>query len=163
MDRKYLNSVLIVLLVVIWGGVIYKHFGGKNISKKNMDISNVYLKTEYNHIIAKDTFLLEFKVGDPFRISGKSIKPTKKLQTIVNKTIKIQRTQVLKNIVWPNITYHGFVKGENNTTRLILLKIDNRLYRKREKEQVKDIRLVKAFNDSLEVSLNGNNKIITRQ
>ena len=162
MNKKYLNSVLIVLLLIIWVGVFYKYFGNKNTSIKNTGVSNFTSNYKQNYMIVKDTFKLELIERNPFDASYK-IRKTTIPKTSVNKKIKTKKTIVKKSIVWPTITYHGFVKGESKATRLILLKIDNRLYRKREKERVKDITLVKAYNDSLVVSLNKNNKTIKRQ
>ncbi len=162
MKKKYLNSVLIVLLLIIWGSVFYKYFGNKKSSLKNVEALDFTSNYKQNYMVAKDTFTLELIERDPFGASV-SIQKINQPKKSVRKPKSVTKPAVKKNIVWPTITYHGFVKGESNTTRLILLKINNRLYRKREKEIVNDITLVKAYNDSLIVSLNNNNKTIKRQ
>ena len=159
MNKKYLNIILLVLLIFIWGAVFIKYFGFNKISPNSTTIgfTSNYSK-KYN--IFKDTFELKLNELDPFRISGKIIKTP-----VVNKVEISPKTTVKpihKNVVWPSITYHGFVKSEGETTRLILLKINNKLFKKRENETIADITLIKAYNDSLIVSLNNTKKIIKK-
>ncbi|MDO5968999.1 hypothetical protein Q4Q35_04190 [Flavivirga aquimarina] len=160
MNKKYLNSTLIVLLVIIWGAVFYKYFGDNKRSSESVDTINPLAFNEQHYLVIKDTFLLKLTDRDPFKVSRdikkKSIKPSAK------KNKKVVKPVIKKNMVWPTITYHGFVKGESRNTRLILLKIANKLYRKREKETVSDIILEKAYKDSLIVSLNNNSKTIIK-
>jgi len=151
-----------VLLIIIWGGVFYKYFGKSKSSEKNIEVTNAVSNYEQVYNIAKDTFQLELMERDPFGISGgiKNPIPTEKP---VNRPKVVVKPTVNKSIAWPTIIYHGFVKGERKTNPLILLKIDNRLYRKWEGETVNNITLVKAYSDSLIVSLNNNTKTIKKQ
>jgi hypothetical protein len=159
MKKKPLNIILLVLLIVIWGGVIYKHFGRsivvkgtpENISGQLLDI------TKKNFV--KDTFQLHLTNKNPF----KTAKPSShtKPKAITKPLIKVKPKARTKP-KWPNMTYHGFVKGNKNNTRLVLLKIDNKLYRKREKETIKGITLIKVYNDSLKVSYQNNIKHIKK-
>ena len=148
--------------MIIWGGVFYKYFGGSKSSKKNIEAIDSISNYEQVYNIAKDTFQLELMERDPFGISD-GIKKKIPTEKPVNKPKVIVKPVVNKSMVWPTITYHGFVKGESKTTPLVLLKIDNRLYRKRERETVDNIILVKAYSDSLIVSLNNNTKTIKKQ
>lgn len=159
MNRKYLNSILIVLLIVIWGSVIYKYFGKQHTNSKSQEFVDASMPFEYNSKMTKDTFKLELINTNPFKV-------LKKIKTsIVSKPSLPKKTQkkVVNPIIkWPTITYHGFVKGDGKTTRLILLKIENKLYRKREKETIKEVTLIKAHNDSLIVMFNNSKKTIKK-
>ena len=150
-----------MLVLIIWGGVFWKYFGHKGTPNEIMEYSDITVNKQ-NYNIIKDTFSLHLASRDPFEISQRVIRTGNKHQ-IENKPKPVTKPKPKENVVWPTITYHGFVKGENNDTRLILLKVENRLYRKREKETIKDITLIKAFNDSLVVSMNNINKTIKRQ
>lgn len=161
MNKKYLNSTLIVLLIVIWGGVFYKYFGGKKHSDGRLNVVSSISNYKHDYTVAKDTFQLKLIDRDPFGVHNK-FKRKSKVKTRITKPKKNIKQKVKKNIVWPTITYHGFVKGEHNATRLILVKINNKLYRKREQQTVEDITLTKAYNDSLIVSLNKNTKTIKK-
>lgn len=161
MNKKYLNSILIVLLIIIWCSVFYKYFGGKKSSSENIDAITLVSNYKQDYSIIKDTFQLKLSVRDPFGVSRRIAKkrdPKKNSKAKPKKNLK----SIKRSLLWPSITYHGFVKGENKSTRLILLKINSKLYRKREKEIVNNITLVKAYNDSLIVSLNNTNKTIKK-
>ncbi|OEK09139.1 hypothetical protein A8C32_10415 [Flavivirga aquatica] len=140
--------------------MIYKYFGKSADSKDNRkkEMSSIDYKPKYK--LTKDTFMLEIINKNPFKAS----KETRKV--VATNKIKSSRKNKIKpkvrNVVWPKISYHGFVKGYNKTTRLILLKIDKKLYRKREKDKAGDITLIKAYNDSLIVAFNNINKTIKK-
>lgn len=160
MNKKYLNGTLFILLIVIWGSVIFKYFGrSKGVVNTNIEIvSN--LNYGQNYATVKDTFNLEIKNNDPFKVSKHITKPPLKTES----SKPAPKVNVIKPVTvnWPNITYHGFVKGDNNTTRLILLKVDNKLYKKREKEMIADLTIITAHSDSLIISFNNQLKTIKK-
>ena len=161
MNKKYLNSTLIVLLIVIWGGVFYKYFGSKKHADGGLKVVSFISNYNHDYAVAKDTFQLKLINRDPFGVNYKFKRKSKGKTRITNPKKNIKQ-KVKKSIVWPTITYHGFVKGEHKKTRLILVKINKKLYRKREQQMVGDIILTKAYNDSLIVSLNKNIKTIKK-
>ncbi len=162
MNKKYLNSVLFILLVIIWGSVIIKYFGtskGVLNTPKEM-VSNISGNKNYETV--RDTFKLDIQNKDPFKVT-KPIENKTPIKTALPKPIQKQvRVDKPVAIHWPSITYHGFVKGDHNTTRLILLKVDNKLYKKREKEMIADLTIIKAHSDSLLVSFNNQLKTIKK-
>lgn len=155
MNKKYLNIILIILLCFIWGSVIYKYFI-KNESLKEQHQEVINLNANYNYVVIKDTFKLNINNKDPFKVSknkfySKIVKPLEK---------KALKKSTKSNTLWPNISYYGFVRGEKNKTKLALIEVNNRLYRKRENEKIEDLYLLKAYGDSVIVSLNNNTKTI---
>lgn len=161
MNKKHLNTVLILLLIIIWGAVGYKYFGNSTEASKEDSSTEAKFFYENLYVVSKDTFLLKLTDRDPFGIYRKAKK--KAIKSSVKKAISILKPVQNKKIVWPKITYHGFVKNNSRNTPLILLKVNNRLYKKREKEIVSKMTLLKAYNDSLVLSLNGNIKTVTKQ
>lgn len=163
MNKKYLNSGLIVLLVIIWGSVIYKYFGKQTHSQIASEFvsSNHNYKNDYKMV--KDTFKLELINSNPFKASNKVKKRVAHGAAKLAQKKNTKKAPNKANIVWPTITYHGFVMGENKSRPLILLKINNRLYRKREKEIQNEVLLIKAYNDSLIVSFNNTKKTIQKK
>ena len=110
-------------------------------------------------VIVKDTFQLKIINKNPFKVSRVLNKPTISMS---KKGVSKQKTKTAV-ISWPAITYYGYVKKDFNATKLILLKIGNKLYREREKQTINEIKLVKAYNDSLVVELSNNAKTIKRK
>ncbi len=154
--------MLIILLVVIWGAVIYKYFGKSGGMNDDIDHDLTGANYKPKYIITKDTFLLELINKAPFKTSKivrKKVAQTKPKVAVIKKKVKPVKKS---NLVWPTISYHGFVKGKNKSTRLILLKINKRLYRKRENETIDNLTLIKAYSDSLIVSFNRTKKTIQK-
>ena len=156
MDKKYLNSALIVLLIVIWGGIIYKYFGKSKVVAQKRPFINA--NTPVNHVISKDTFTLKLNNRDPFK--------TSKIKRAVSNTTsskkKSKKTSVSKVVVWPKIQYFGFVKSEANKTKLALVKVNGKLYKKREKDKIEALTILRAYSDSIIVAFNKNLKTIKR-
>lgn len=160
MNKRYVNGALVILLVVIWSSVVYKFFIKPKKQLTSNQNNNIYNNYSANYKISKDTFNLVLINNDPFKVSKKRPLYKKSLKPVSRQVV--QKTTNNTNVNFPTITYHGFIKGENKATRLILLKINNRLYRKREEEQVNNVTVVKAYNDSLIVSFQNNLKTIKK-
>lgn len=157
MNKKTVNSILIILLLLIWGNVIYKYFGNANKSVSIPVISKTEIKPNLNYNIERDTFKLVLNNRDPFKAS----KPLKNTKRAIAPTVK--KTPIKKtNITWPKIAYFGFVKGKQNSTKLALIKINNKLYRKREREKTASITIKKVYSDSISLTFNNDTKIFKR-
>lgn len=169
MNKRILNTVLIICLIIIWFFVLKKIFSNRFVedidvyNDKNIQFENTFVKIE------KDTFNLFALDRDPFektkrkhrkpKLSGKTI--SKKNQ---RKTIKKSNKRAIVNAIWPKISYYGFVKGTKNEDRLALIKIDNKLHRVRKKEIVNaEINIVLIYADSIVVKRQGKQKTIKRK
>lgn len=163
MNKRYLNGVLIVFLIAIWGSVIYKYFVKKTVVLQE---SKIYGDINYNvdHTITKDTFTLSLNDRDPFKASRKRTSQAKQQKQQQSKASgKTKNSKPIKSLVWPRIEYYGFVKSAQNETKMALIKVNGKIHRKREKETVDELRIVKAYSDSIVVSFNKENKIIKRK
>ncbi|WP_452602783.1 hypothetical protein [Pontimicrobium sp. MEBiC06410] len=160
MDKKYLNGILIIFLIVIWGSVVYKYFVKESIvlQENTINISN----STIDYAIAKDTFTLKLTSRDPFKASKRRIvKNNKQTSTY---TIAVNKNKSAKKLIWPNIEYYGFVKSTQNETKMVLVKINGKLYRKREKETIDDgLKIIKAQSNSIVIAFNKENKTIMRK
>jgi len=155
MPKKYLNAILILLLLCIWGAVFWKHFIKPKTEVAAMSvISPVAYNTKFS--IPKDTFDLEI-TNNPFKTAT-----LKRPVVSARKSNAVKKKVKPVNKVWPSIQYYGFVKRSQNTTRLALIKVSNKLYRKREQESFNDLKLLKAYNDSIIITFNGDKKTIYR-
>jgi len=152
----------VVLIFVIWGSVIKKHFGGEN-SGPNLATEVMPMQDyNYNRAVVSDTFKLRLAKRDPFQTSRRRYATTKNTTKNTGGIKKTNRPKTNKTLVWPQITYHGFVKSDRNNTKLVIVKINNKLFRKRENERVENVKILKAYNDSLKVSFNNNLKTIIK-
>jgi hypothetical protein len=159
MNKKYLNSILIVLLALIWGGVIYKYFVKKKTVLPENALQSKSMAIDYT--IAKDTFVLRLNNRDPFKASKRRRVQSNTTQQA--KSSSNRAKQPKKALVWPNIQYYGFVKSAQNKTRKAHVKINGRLHRKRERETIDNVKLVKVYSDSIIVMFNREKKTVRRK
>lgn len=152
MKKKLLNITLITIMLFIYGSIFKKCSNSNKINSHNK-IENTVNNVVYN--INKDTFSLILTNKNPFTISKpNNSKPVVKTTNPNNKN----KLKLKSFVSWPKIKYYGFVKSETQITKLSLLQIDNKLIKIRENEIVEDIKIVKAYSDSIILSLNNSKK-----
>jgi hypothetical protein len=161
MNKKYINSILIAMLLFIWGAVIYKHFWKpKHSEQVKLDSTSSNYKRE-EAVKLKDTFKLEIRNKTPFKAysapNTNSIAVRPKMVYTTRKPLEV------KTVSWPKISYHGFVKNDKSKRKLIILKVNGKLSRKRERESVGELVLLKAYNDSIIVKFKNSKKTINRK
>jgi hypothetical protein len=161
MRKKYLNSILFILLVVIYAGVFFKIFGKKE-TQSNSNITSFIGSNSFALDLKREEFDINGISQDPFRLS---IKPHSKSSqnTLNNQSKKKSNKPITKREnSWPQINYYGFVRNNLNATKLALLKVDNIMHRKREKEKIGAILILEAYNDSIILKKGGFIKTIKR-
>jgi hypothetical protein len=158
MKKKHLNILLLILVFVIYGGVFSKLFGKKQLEVKASDYNYSFNTQIPKFDIKRNSFDINSVEKDPFRINKKS----KQLNTVSKGNKSTNPTQNIKKKSWPRISFFGFVKNDLKFTRLALVKVGNKLYRKREGEVIDNITIVKVYSDSIKLKFENENKIITR-
>jgi len=160
MKKKYLNIVLLVGVVLIWGVLIYKFLGN---SFTDQDDQQNYTETIYGDIpvvVKKDTFNLKGYTRDPFL--GK-IKNTNKSATkgVNRRVVKVVKPVAV--IQWPQLQYFGFVKEEKAKEPLLLLKVNGRLMRKKSSFEFYDgMEILNFYRDSILVKYAEKQKTIKK-
>lgn len=158
MTKKNLNIFLSILLIVIWGGIIYKYFFKKSIVENDdlveSNITGNFIPTDK----VRDTLVLEFSGRDPF-LDAKPIKKTVVPKTTSPKIYKKPEA----NIIWPQIQYYGFVKSNNSKNELVVIKIDGKLYKARNKENIDELKILRTYSDSVEMELHRNKRFFYRK
>lgn len=146
MKKKTLNSVLLVLCIVIYSAIFIKSFKKNKAPEVNIPIKLNNSKRSRVKPNKNYDFQLLIPNRDPFL--GKIIAhaKTKTSKVVVNK-IAIPKPNKIVN--WPQISYHGFVKSQVQNEKLVVLKINNEIFRKRVKALVNDIFIKKAYGDSI--------------
>ncbi|MCK8482228.1 hypothetical protein [Psychroserpens algicola] len=161
MKKKHLNILLFILVLVIYGGVFLKLFGKKEVQLNDSFINTTFTKQVSGSEIKRNDFDISTIKSDPFGISKrrnkKQVETTKTKNTAFSSS---KKTELIKP--WPKVTYYGFVKNNSNKTKLVLVKVNSKLYRKREQETIDDIRIVKAYNDSIILSKDNETKTIKK-
>jgi len=160
MSKTNINRILIVAVALIWGILIYKFINTMVVSKTPAIDTVAYQQTIDVPQVKKDTFSLKSYSRDPFLGTLNTRPKALKSSSVAKKTPKVQAPT---NQKWPKIEYLGFVKEEKANDPLLLIKIDNRLYRKKANEQFIDgLTIVSFYKDSLQVSFNNEKRMINK-
>lgn len=172
MQKKKLNILLIIVVLGLWGTVIYKSLGNYFTSNTAINSTNKR-QTNFNiKNIKKDTFPLEQLKRDPF-LDHNTVTPASKEIALIEtqsipKPVRITTPPIKKEVPqpvifnWPNINYYGYIKSWNKDNQLILIKIDGKLFKVRKNETVNEILISNTFKDSVEVVYQKRKKIFHR-
>jgi hypothetical protein len=162
MTKKKINIILIVVVLSLWGTVGYitiNRYFGNNGKIINTEVQNQEISLKQ---INKDTFELKKITRDPFLNKHFSDKPvlTDTYHTPIKKVLKpfTSVPKVKPTIIWPLLHYFGYIKSNNQ--ELVLLKIDSKLHKLKLNEEINGLKINKKFKDSIEVSLNFQNRIV---
>lgn len=162
MKKKQINIALIIIVLALWGTVLYKYV--------NRFFSNdneiVYNQPEFSIPIAKidkDTFELKLLERDPF-LAKTTLK--KESNSIVKKALSkpvFKKTPApIINKPFPIVQYFGYIKSQDKSQKLILLKVNNRLERVRLSDNVDGLIIKEIYKDSVIVSFNKIHKSISK-
>lgn len=165
MTKKKINSILIIVVLGLWGTVAYKTISQYFFSKE-LVANKISLNSELNlNQINKDTFNLEKVARDPFLnkqdqtavfVSKKDYSNTANIKIKTNPVV-VKPKEIIN---WPLISYHGYIKSKVKNEELILIKIDEKLYKIIKGDQIEGITLKNVYNDSIELNFNKEKKVI---
>lgn len=149
MDKKKINTLLIVAVACIWGIVLYKFIAPYFTENEVPYTAEIPTEMPLEKVRKKDTVALNFPERDPFL--GKAKRPRTKSIQPKKKPVR-RSSKVTKPILWPKIEYLGFVKSNSNKDRLGLVRIDGKLHRVKRNTEVAGIRIEKISSDALVIS-----------
>lgn len=169
--KKRINIVLIMVVLGLWGTVGYKainnYFFSEKLAIKTINFNSVLNAAQIN----KDTFHMESVMRDPFLNKQERVhnpvsvtrmshsRPSKIKKNIAAPIVKSRQ----EYINWPSISYYGYIKSKVNNEELILVKINEMMYKLRINEQVEGVTLMKVYKDSIEFNFNSTRKIIRKK
>ena len=161
MSKKRINIILLIVVLAIWGILIYRFVGGQffsdapelNYQPTAINDQPVFSKKQAHEIAIHER--------DPFLSKHDHIKVSYQRNTKVRQS-KISNNKIQNSkppIQWPTIKYLGFVKQKKSKKPLILLQIDNKFYRKRPNEKlIGGVKIMKFYKDSIKLQYKGLNK-----
>jgi hypothetical protein len=163
MAKKRINIVLLLLVLGLWGTVGYKtisqYFMPKKVIVNDQNFNNNIKINE----IKKDTFELALINRDPFLNKQNTTPVVAKPPVAAIVRPKIITPPIIKEkpvVIWPLISYYGYIKSKEKIQELIMVKIDNRLYKLRKNDEVQGVVIKKVYHDSVEVYFNKETKVL---
>ncbi|MEP0266051.1 hypothetical protein [Dokdonia sp.] len=157
--KKKINIALIVVMVIVYGGIAYKYFGGgtSNEQTDTATYTGEQLRLPENRAEKENVFALNLSNRDPFL--DKKYTAKKRASSIIGETTpRIKTNKKPMSIHWPTITYLGFTKSNSQTRKTAVLRIDGKLYRKREGSTIDHIKVLKIVGDSIYIMFNKKEK-----
>lgn len=149
-----------VLVVVIYAALLVKIFGVfKTDQNDNLQETHEKPSNIASEVYKKKAYQLDIKNDNPFL---ESTKQAKKVVENIDQVKTKRKLAKSKTTLWPSIAYYGFVKSNDSKNKRVVVKINSKIYKKREHDKVSDILILKAYKDSLKVKFNNEIKTFRR-
>jgi hypothetical protein len=157
--KKKINIALIVVIVVVYGGIAYKYF--RNAAPQEQIITATPTGNELpipeNIGEQENVFILDLSNRDPFLDKKYQLKnATSSISQ--KKATRSNAGEKMMTMHWPAITYLGFSKSNQQAKKTAILRVDGKLYRKREGSVIDHIKILKVVGDSMYVMFNNKEK-----
>lgn len=160
MNKSLINKGLIAVVAIVWlliGYRLVNNFFGKS---EIMEYQAPLETAMPENLLKRDTFQLSLLKRDPFLGTyAKSSKKSRNTATISNTPI----IRTPKTVQWPKIEYYGFVKSENNSSPLLLFKVNDKLHRIRKRGKIDELLVKEVYEDSVLIMNGSQKRIFARQ
>ncbi|MDP2684157.1 MAG: hypothetical protein Q8P20_03805 [bacterium] len=165
MNKKTINHILLIFVICIWGLLLYNLFNGMFFSP-NKIVSNQIAKSNLTlpQKLTKDTILLKQLQRDPFLDIYENKLPERRVNKVAkNKLAKKNLPKRVDNVKWPQIKYLGYIMDSKSKEPLIIIKIENKIYRKKLHQViVENLQISSFLSDSIKIKFNGEEKIFKK-
>jgi hypothetical protein len=162
MTKKKINIVLFILVIGVWGAILYNVVNRYFIKDEIKINSENSISSSSIKLIRKDTFAMEVLNRDPFLdIEYKEKKTIVKNSSYNNGNIKKVVKSTIPQII-PKIYYYGYITTESNQSTA-LLKIDNKKVKLVLNQEHDGVKLMKMYRDSVVIAFNKEHKVIVKQ
>lgn len=148
MKNKKKTYILLVVVLIIWGLLIYKFFSfaSEDVTSKNLDME---LSVKALAVTKRDTFSIDVNYRDPFL--GKMYMADKSV-ALLKRKVKIKEP-----VVWPAVIYKGLVSDTKDKKKVFMVIISGRTYLMKEKEIEQEVTLKKGDRESIDIKYKGEN------
>ena len=159
MKNKKLTYFLGLVVLVVWGMIIYRIFDAAGGDDDNVPpVVSKAARDPYNDFsIPKDTTRLLLNYRDPFGL----VKQKDTIRTIARRVISKKIPDVAKPFDWRFIRYSGYILNPGTKKLLALVTINGQSVTLSEGQTKNQVKLMKNMRDSIKISFNGKTKFIT--
>lgn len=153
MNGKTKTYILLVAVLAIWGIIGYRVLGAVS--------PNVTIEEPQKSVVAfvpkadmvSDTFSIHPKERDPF-LGHLYIKKKLKLRVV--------KTSVNKELVWPSILYHGMISKQSGKEALYIVSINGQQQILKTGQSIDGVTLKKANKTEIQISFKGKRKTVPK-
>ncbi|UZO80680.1 hypothetical protein NBT05_17275 [Aquimarina sp. ERC-38] len=161
MQKKQINTILLITVAIIWLVVIYKFVAPFFTTTTGIITAETLVTPSQIKIKKKDSFQLIIPDRDPFL--DKTYQPIVKVKTGSKKSVKKNKIKTKSLKTWPKIQYVGFIKAAKNSNKLALVRFDGKLKRVRINQTYDNIKVLKIEDQQLLLSMENETKIFGLQ
>jgi hypothetical protein len=144
MKNRLGQYVLLILTVIVWSGIAYKIY--KQTSSKDDLIKRENIETP----VSKET-----TVSDTFNIINNYANPF--IEVVGNELLSVEENNNQEQIIdfeppkidWPTVKFFGSITNHNKKDQLFLINITNNDYLMKNKDEIKGVKIIKVFKDSI--------------
>ncbi|BAU54903.1 hypothetical protein [Mucilaginibacter gotjawali] len=158
MKNKKLTYVLGLVVLVVWGMIIYRVFNGLNSDDDSVPVVSLKTAKEaFNDFsIPKDTTHLLLNYRDPFGIVKQKDTDKVGVRRVAERKIPVQ----VKPMDWGFIRYSGYMLNPTTKKLIALVNINGQNITLAEGQTKNDLKLIKNLRDSIKISYAGKTKFI---
>ncbi|SDQ01677.1 hypothetical protein SAMN05428975_5928 [Mucilaginibacter sp. OK268] len=158
MKNKKIVYLLILLVVIVWGMVIYRIYAAVSDNSEPVIAPVTKIKEPYDDYgIAKDTSRLQAKYRDPFGLAPTkdtaAVSPSKSIHRSIPLTVS-------PGINWAAISYMGYIQNPGSKKIIAIMHINGKEVMMTEGENNEQVKLLKNLRDSIKISYHGQTKFI---
>jgi hypothetical protein len=157
-NRKLLY-ILIPATVFIWGAIAYTvvkqlHYSDQGLEENYLPFTSTKADTVTNE------YELQANYRDPFRTGNFQSESSKRSRNTSGNVNNRNTTIQQRFIYWPGIEYMGVIM--NNKKQVALLCIEGANLLMQEGEERKQVKVLKIYSDSVQLSFQGQNKVFRK-
>ena len=142
---------LLVVVLAIWGSVIYKLFFQNKGGDDYVMNRPVFAPEQIDLTSLNDTFSIHSNYRDPFL--GKGIEKHIKTLGAVPAIKPIEKTTVA-TLKWPAVSFHGLIRNQKSNKQIALVQIEGHTYNMTPGDIQSGIELKRCFKDSVQLLFN---------
>ena len=151
-SNNKLKPVLIVAVIFIWGGIIFRVVGMFSSSGDNTLLFDNNLSEQNHYKFKTDSFSIAANYSDPFLSKRYRRNTSASAQTPVKKkkqSPKIEKKQEIKKCAWPNLVFGGLIHNNENENKTALLQLNGKKLLVKNGDIINDITIVSVTSDSV--------------
>ena len=157
MKNKKNIYILLLIVLFIWGCVLYQIFSFTNTDKINSAEKNEFAITPLK-IKERKTFSINVNYRDPFL--GKMYTLNKNLKTKPKSYNKNPEPKPMETLVWPTVLYKGIISDSKDKKKIFILIIDGKNHYMKIGDIQNEIFLKEGNKESIYIKYKGNLNLI---
>ena len=156
MKNKNITYLLIVVVLLVWGTIIYRI-----VNASGSDTPIVLSDNNTEILIARAdeqpaSFSLKLNYRDPF-LGTVTVSKSKSKTNIAPKVQKVEPV-----INWPNVTYGGLIKNDNQNVKLAFVAVNGRSSIMKVGDSFLEVKLLANYGDSIQVEFENQKRFIKK-